>query len=97
MPDALSAQSDDPPELCAAARIAGGGGDEVRLERLWHKGAKQEVLRFSRSGDPSELASPFLSETELLGLLDAALREDVLSRFFVRQLTALIARAEQPG
>jgi hypothetical protein len=48
-------------------------------------------------GDSPAWASPFLRETELLGLLDAALREEVLTPFFVRQLTALIVQAEQPA
>jgi len=77
---------------------------EVQLELLWLKAARCEVPRFSQSdesaenpGDSPAWASPFLHATELLWLLGAALREEVLTPFFVRQLTELIVQAEQPA
>lgn len=81
-------------ELCAEGRVEGLGGRDLRLERWWVRAAGEELLRTSLyEPDGRRSSKPlYLSEAELIGMLDAGWQADVFSDFFKRQLFALVAR-----
>ena len=83
----------DGAELCAEGRLPRAEGGDVRLERWWVQERQDELLRLSAYGvDDTPAAEPsYLSEAELIGVLDAAWEGGVLSDFFKRQLFMLVA------
>ncbi len=81
-------------ELCVEGRLRGAHGRDLRLERWWVRAAGEELLRFSAyDGDGRRSASPlYLSEAELIGMLDAGWGAGAFTDFFKRQLFQLVAR-----
>ena len=79
-------------ELCADGRLTDGGAD-VRLERWWVRERRDELLRLSHyeAGGQRSSKPLYLSEAELVGVLDAAWEAGVFSDFFKRQLFMLVA------
>lgn len=86
-------------ELCAEGRIDDAAGRDLRLERWWVRAARDELLRFSAyEADGRRSSRPlYLSEADLIGMLDAAWQANVLSDFFKRQMFQLIARRFEDG
>ena len=88
-------------ELCAEGRLGdGGAGRDIRLERWWVRSARDELLRLSAyDAEGRRTRGPlYLSEAELIGVLDAAWEGGVLSDFAKRQLFMLVAnRAQEIG
>ncbi len=81
-------------ELCAEGRVEGSGGRDLRLERWWVRAAGEELLRTSAYEPGGRRSSKplYVSEAELIGMLDAGWQSDVFSDFFKRQLFELVAR-----
>ena len=84
-------------ELCVEGRLR--GDRDLRLERWWVRAAGEELLRFSAyDGDGRRSASPlYLSEVELIGMLDAGWGAGAFTDFFKRQCFELVARRFDEG
>ena len=81
-------------ELCAEGRLRSAEGRDLRLERWWLRAAGEELLRLSAYEPGGRRSSKplYLSEAELVGLLDAGWAAGAFSDFFKRQLFELVAR-----
>lgn len=66
-------------------------GDEVKIEKLLVKGTKQEIIRLSvwSQGELTE-SPPTLTEKELITLLQAGMREGILTPDFLAELRKVI-------
>ena len=65
--------------------------DEVRLERLYIKAMKREEIRFSWWPNGGMAQKPLdVSEDELLELFKEAIKEEVFSEEFLKQLKQLL-------
>ena len=88
-------------ELCAEGRLGDDdAGRDIRLDRWWVRSARDELLRLSNyDAEGRRTRGPlYLSEAELIGMLDAAWGAGVLSDFAKRQLFMLVVnRAEEIG
>jgi hypothetical protein len=80
------------PELCGEVSVESFGG-AAYLQKWWSHQEHAERLRFSRdaAGDAPP-ADVLISEAELVGLIDSAWGEGLLSDFARRQLFYLLMR-----
>lgn len=81
------------PELCGEIDLETIGGNAY-LQRWWSPGAHAELLRFTRvaSAEGAPPDEQLVSEAELVGLVDAAWSEGLLSEFLRRQLFYMVMR-----
>ena len=80
-------------ELCSHATVGESTGDEKRLEKIWVKSRKEEILRWTWWRDGKMLPRPAeMNEPELIALIDRGFQAGVLSSFFLRQLIHLVEK-----
>jgi hypothetical protein len=66
-------------------------GDEVKIEKLLVKETKQEILRLSAWSQGELMESPLtFTEKELITLLQAGMREGILTPNFLTELRKVI-------
>ncbi|MEX2376232.1 MAG: hypothetical protein WD942_11730 [Dehalococcoidia bacterium] len=80
------------PEICGAVAVDSPAGIAM-AQKWWSHREQEELLRFGRRPvDQIPAADELIGETDLVGLLDAAWGEGLLSNFAKRQLFQLMMR-----
>lgn len=89
----VSDDASQPPELCGEVELDTIGG-QAYLQRWWTPRVHAEQLRFTRvpSSDGATPEDQLVSEAELIGLLDSAWGNGLLSDFVRRQLFYMVMR-----
>ncbi|MDA1009997.1 MAG: hypothetical protein O2888_00825 [Chloroflexi bacterium] len=81
-----------PPEICGAVAVESAAG-AATAQRWWSHQAQAELLRFGRrTVEEAPTPAELVSESDLIGLLDAAWGDGLLSDFAKRQLFHLMMR-----